>query len=84
MLGIDEGGASDAETSIDWRSIILLNAASTLAHFGQVGIGFIFLPLWATHRGLDAIELGVLSSALFLGLLLGVIIAVQASSAQLP
>lgn len=77
MRRVDEGSASDAEAPIDWRSIVLLNAASTLAHFGQVGIGFIFLPLWATHRGLDAIELGVLSSALFLGMLLGVMIAPQ-------
>ena len=77
MRRVDEGSASDADAPIDWRSIVLLNAASTLAHFGQVGIGFIFLPLWATHRGLDAIELGVLSSALFLGMLLGVMIAPQ-------
>ena len=77
MRRVDEGSASDADAPIDWRNIVLLNAASTLAHFGQVGIGFIFLPLWATHRGLDAIELGVLSSALFLGMLLGVMIAPQ-------
>jgi len=56
---------------IDWRTIIALNASSTLAQIGQFGIGFVVLPLWMAQHGLSAAQLGVFASAEWLGMLLG-------------
>lgn len=64
--------ATSANT--DWRTIGALNVLDTLAQIGQFGIGFIVLPLWVTQRGLNSVEQGLLGSALYLGMLIGIII----------
>jgi MFS family permease len=55
----------------DWRTIIALNAASTLSQIGQFGIGMVVLPLWLVQHGLNAAQLGVFASAEWLGMLIG-------------
>lgn len=64
----------DTVAKIDWRTISALNVLDTLAQVGQFGIGFIVLPLWVTQRGLNSVEQGLLGSALYLGMLIGIII----------
>jgi MFS family permease len=63
------------QSRIDWRTIIALNATSTLSQIGQFGIGFVVLPLWLAQHGLNAAQLGVLVSAEWLGMLVGMAIA---------
>lgn len=63
-----------APITTDWRTISALNVLDTLAQIGQFGIGFIVLPLWVTQRGLNSVEQGLLGSALYLGMLIGIII----------
>jgi len=60
---------------IDWRTIAFLNAASVLSQLGQFGIGFVVLPLWLTHHGLNAAQLGLFASAEWFGMLAGLAIA---------
>jgi len=63
-----------AERPTDWRTIVALNAASTLSQIGQFGIGFIVLPLWAAQHGLSVAQLGIFASAAWAGMLLGLVI----------
>ncbi len=65
----------NAERRIDWRTIIALNAVSTLSQIGQFGIGFVVLPLWVAQHGLNAAQLGTFASAEWLGMLVGLAIA---------
>lgn len=60
---------------IDWRTIIALNVVSIFSQIGQFGIGFVVLPLWLAQHGLNATELGLLASAEWLGMLVGLAIA---------
>ncbi|MDA3878058.1 MAG: MFS transporter [Halothiobacillus sp.] len=60
---------------IDWRTIIALNVVSTLSQLGQFGIGFVVLPVWLAQHGLNATQLGVLVSAEWLGMLVGLAVA---------
>lgn len=55
----------------DWRTIGTLIMVSALAQIGQFGIVFVVLPLWLTERGLDATQLGLFNSTLWLGMLPG-------------
>jgi len=55
----------------DWRTIVALNAVSTLSQIGQFGIGMVVLPLWLALHGLNAAELGVFASAEWFGMLTG-------------
>lgn len=55
----------------DWSTIGILIAVSALAQIGQFGIVFVVLPLWLTERGLDAAQLGLFNSMLWLGMLPG-------------
>lgn len=59
----------------DWRTIIALNAVSTLSQIGQFGIGFVVLPLWVSQHGLNAAQLGIFASAEWFGMLLGLAVA---------
>lgn len=63
------------EHHIDWRTIVALNAVSTLSQIGQFGIGFVMLPLWLTQHGLNAAQLGMFASAEWLGMLAGMAVA---------
>jgi MFS family permease len=56
---------------IDWRTIGALNMVSTLAQVGQFGIAYVVLPVWLSAQGLDATQLGMFASSLWLGQLPG-------------
>ena len=60
---------------IDWRTIAALNLVSTLAQVGQFGIAFVVLPVWLSAQGLDATQLGMFASSLWLGQLPGLALA---------
>ena len=55
----------------DWRTIAALNAVSTLAQVGQFGVAYVVLPVWLAEQGLDATQLGMFASSLWLGQLPG-------------
>lgn len=59
------------QSEFDWRTIIALNAVSTLAQVGQFGIAFVVLPVWLAEQGLDATQLGMFAASLWLGQLPG-------------
>lgn len=63
------------ELHTDWRTIITLNAVSTLSQIGQFGIGFVVLPLWLVEHGLNAAQLGIFASVEWLGMLVGLAVA---------
>lgn len=54
-----------------WRSLAALNAVSALAQIGQYGLGTTLLPLALQARGASAWQIGLASSALWLGMLAG-------------
>jgi MFS family permease len=55
----------------DWRSIVALNAVSTIAQVGQFGIPFMVLPLWLEQHGASNLELSLFASSLWVGQLPG-------------
>jgi MFS family permease len=55
--------------------IAALNATSLLAQIGQYGIAFVLFPLALQARGAAAWQIGVVSSALWLGMLAGLLMA---------
>jgi len=59
----------------DWRSIVALNAVSTLAQVGQFGVPFIVLPLWLEQQGATTLQLSLFASSLWLGQLPGLFFA---------
>lgn len=59
----------------DWRTIVALNAVSTLSQIGQFGIGFVVLPLWLAQHGLNAAQMGIFASVEWSGMLLGLAVA---------
>ena len=65
--------ASRART--DWRSVAALNAVSALAQVGQFGVAFMVLPIWLLQHGLEARQLGLFASSLWLGQLPGLAFA---------
>jgi MFS family permease len=71
MVSVQEGGSSP----IDWRTLGALNMVSTLAQVGQFGIAFVVLPVWLSAQGLDATQLGMFASSLWLGQLPGLALA---------
>ncbi|MFM0223756.1 MFS transporter [Paraburkholderia dipogonis] len=58
-----------------WPAIAALTAVSALSQVGQFGIGFMVLPVWLAHRGLDAPRAGLFSAAQWTGMLAGLLIA---------
>ena len=44
---------------VRWRAVAALTAVSTLSQIGQFGIGFMVLPVWLAHQGLDAPRAGL-------------------------
>lgn len=71
MVTVQESSSSP----IDWRTISALNLVSTLAQVGQFGIAFVVLPVWLAAQGLDATQLGMFASSLWLGQLPGLALA---------
>lgn len=59
---------------VRWNAIAALNAVSALSQIGQFGIGFMVLPVWLAHRGLDAPRAGLFSAAQWTGLLAGLLV----------
>jgi MFS family permease len=59
----------------DWRTIAALNTVSALAQVGQFGVAFVVLPVWLAEQGLDATQLGMFASSLWLGQLPGLALA---------
>ncbi|SEF04901.1 Predicted arabinose efflux permease, MFS family [Burkholderia sp. WP9] len=64
-----------AAAPVRWPAIAALTAVSALAQVGQFGIGFMVLPVWLAHRGLDAPRAGLFSAAQWTGMLAGLLIA---------
>ncbi|RDK00317.1 MFS transporter [Paraburkholderia lacunae] len=58
-----------------WPAIAALTGVSALSQIGQFGIGFMVLPVWLAHRGLDAPRAGLFSAAQWTGMLAGLLIA---------
>jgi MFS family permease len=64
-----------SKIEFDWRTIAALNAVSALAQVGQFGVAYVVLPVWLAEQGLDATQLGMFASSLWLGQLPGLAIA---------
>lgn len=64
-----------AAAPVRWRAIAALTGVSALSQIGQFGIGFMVLPVWLAHRGLDAPRAGLFSAAQWTGMLAGLLIA---------
>ena len=58
-----------------WHAIAALTAVSTLSQIGQFGMGFVVLPVWLAHEGLDAPRAGLFSAAQWAGILAGLLAA---------
>ncbi|MEX3953961.1 MFS transporter [Paraburkholderia sp. EG287B] len=61
--------------AVRWPAIAALTAVSTLAQIGQFGIGFIMLPVWLAHQGLDAQRAGLFAASQWAGMLAGLVAA---------
>jgi MFS family permease len=64
-----------SKAEFDWRTIAALNAVSALAQVGQFGVAYVVLPVWLAEQGLDATQLGMFASSLWLGQLPGLAVA---------
>src|ERR1700721_368829 len=60
---------------VRWRAIGALTTVSALAQIGQFGIGFMVLPVWLAHHGLDAPRAGLFSAAQWAGMVTGLLAA---------
>ena len=60
---------------VRWRAIGALTAVSALAQIGQFGMGFMVLPVWLAHHGLDAPRAGLFSAAQWAGMVAGLLAA---------
>lgn len=61
--------------AVRWRAIGALTTVSALAQIGQFGIGFMVLPVWLAHHGLDAPRAGLFSAAQWAGMVAGLLAA---------
>ncbi|WP_310632897.1 MFS transporter [Paraburkholderia sp.] len=64
-----------AAPAVRWPAIAALTAVSTLAQIGQFGVGFIVLPVWLAHQGLDAQRAGLFAASQWAGMLAGLMAA---------
>lgn len=64
-----------AAAPVRWPAIAALTAVSALSQIGQFGIGFMVLPVWLAHQGLDAPRAGLFSASQWTGMLAGLLIA---------
>ena len=58
-------------------SIVALNAVSTLSQIGQYGLGTTLLPIALVAKGATPEQIGITSSALWLGMLAGLLVTSQ-------
>jgi hypothetical protein len=65
----------NAATPVRWPAIAALTSVSALSQIGQFGIGFMVLPVWLAHHGLDAPRAGLFSASQWTGMLAGLLIA---------
>ncbi|MFM0638704.1 MFS transporter [Paraburkholderia metrosideri] len=65
----------NAAAPVRWPAIAALTAVSALSQIGQFGIGFMVLPVWLAHHGLDAPRAGLFSASQWTGMLAGLLIA---------
>lgn len=64
-----------ATAPVRWHAIAALTAVSALTQIGQFGIGFMVLPVWLAHQGLDAPRAGLFSAAQWAGMFAGLLAA---------
>jgi len=55
--------------------IVPLNLASGLSHLGQMGLVYPLLTLWLASRGVSAAHIGIVAGGVWIGMLLGGLIA---------
>ena len=67
--------ASDNHSRKTWRAIVALNAVSGLSQIGQFGIAFMLFPIALEAQGSSAFNIGAVSSSLWIGNLLGLVLA---------
>lgn len=60
---------------VRWPAIAALTCVSTFAQIGQFGLGFIVLPVWLAHQGLDAQRAGIFAASQWAGMLAGLVLA---------
>jgi MFS family permease len=60
---------------VRWAAIAALTGVSALSQIGQFGIGFMVLPVWLAHQGLDAPRAGLFSASQWAGMLAGLLLA---------
>lgn len=60
---------------VRWPAIAALTTVSALAQIGQFGVGFMVVPVWLAHEGLDTPRAGLFSAAQWAGMLIGLLIA---------
>jgi MFS family permease len=65
----------NAAAPVRWPAIAALTSVSALSQIGQFGIGFMVLPVWLAHHGLDAPRAGLFSASQWTGMLAGLLIA---------
>ena len=58
---------------VRWHAIGAQTAVSALAQIGQFGMGFMVLPVWLAHHGLDAPRAGLFSAAQWAGMVAGLL-----------
>ena len=64
-----------AHAPVRWGAVAALTSVSTLAQIGQFGIGFMVLPVWLAHQGLDAPRAGLFAAAQWAGMFGGLLVA---------
>ena len=55
----------------DWKTVVLLYCASTIAQVGQFGVVFLVLPIWLTQQGISPVRLGQFDASIWMGMLPG-------------
>lgn len=55
------------------RTVTLLNLTSLASQIGQFGVGFAMVPLWMIEHGAPAWDVGLITSALWFGMLGGLL-----------
>jgi MFS family permease len=75
MSSISTPAATMSERRIPWRVIAALNCVSGLAQIGQYGIAFVLFPLVLESHAASALHIGIVSSALWGGNLVGLALA---------
>lgn len=75
MNALDTTARTACDPPVRWRAVAALTTVSTLSQIGQFGIGFMVLPVWLAHQGLDAPRAGLFAAAQWTGMLIGLLFA---------